>query len=140
MSSISERTRLSKAGMPLKEGETRLCGLNLGRMLGDKFLKEQDIRFSTEPYISQVVHITKGNTAFGLIASDGLWDVISTKQAVQLVIQTKERYEPRSGKNSAERIADYLLSEGRTLRTKDNTSVIFLDFDLMRINSCRLIQ
>ncbi|XP_028551509.1 protein phosphatase 2C 70 isoform X2 [Dendrobium catenatum] len=135
VTSISERTRLSKAGMPL-EGETRLCGLNLGRMLGDKFLKEQDRRFSAEPYVSQVVHITKGRTAFGLIASDGLWDVISTKQALQLVIQyiqTKERCEVPS-ENSAERIANYVLSEARTLRTKDNTSVIFLDFDLMRID------
>ncbi|KAL0919792.1 hypothetical protein M5K25_011910 [Dendrobium thyrsiflorum] len=137
VTSISERTRLSKAGKPLKEGETRLCGLNLSRMLGDKFLKEQDRRFSAEPYVSQVVHITKGGTAFGLIASDGLWDVISTKQALQLVIQYVQTKE-RSSENSAERIANYVLSEARTLRTKDNTSVIFLDFDLMRIDYRKL--
>ena len=33
-------------------------------------------------------------------------------------------------------IADFVLSEARALRTKDNTSVIFLDFDSIRINSC----
>ncbi|KAK8952293.1 Protein phosphatase 2C 70 [Platanthera zijinensis] len=136
VTSISERTRFNQAGKPLKDGEARLCGLNLGRMLGDKFLKEQDVRFSAEPYLSEIIHITMGSTAFGLIASDGLWDVISTKQAAQLVIQTRERYKALN-ENSAEKIANYVLSEARTLRTKDNTSVIFLDFDLMRTRSHR---
>jgi protein phosphatase len=43
-------------------------GLNLARMFGDKFLKEQDSRFSSEPYVSQAVHITKACTAFAVIA------------------------------------------------------------------------
>lgn len=30
---------------------------------------------------------------------------------------------------SAEKIANVLLNEAKTLRTKDNTSIIFLDFD-----------
>lgn len=33
---------------------------------------------------------------------------------------------------SADGAADHVLSEARNLRTKDNTSVIFLDFDAMR--------
>lgn len=44
------------------------AGLNIARMLGDKFLKEQDARFSPEPYVSQVVHIPKGRKAFALLA------------------------------------------------------------------------
>ncbi|XP_020600075.1 protein phosphatase 2C 70 [Phalaenopsis equestris] len=139
VTSISERTRLDKAGKPLKEGETRLCGLNLSRMLGDKFLKEQDVRFSAEPYVSQVVHLTKGSTAFGLIASDGLWDVISTKQAVHLIFQIKEKYGVQN-EDLAERIANSVLSEARSFRTKDNTSVIFLDFDLIRVDSHKFNQ
>jgi hypothetical protein len=43
-------------------------GLNLARMFGDKFLKEQDPRFSSEPYVSQAVRITKACTAFAVIA------------------------------------------------------------------------
>lgn len=43
-------------------------GLNLARMFGDKFLKEQDSRFSSEPYVSQAVRITKACTAFAVIA------------------------------------------------------------------------
>jgi len=43
-------------------------GLSLGRMLGDKFLKEQDSRFSSKPYISQVVHIGEASRAFAVMA------------------------------------------------------------------------
>ncbi|KAL4313385.1 hypothetical protein GQ457_01G032640 [Hibiscus cannabinus] len=128
ISSYSERQRMEGTGEPLKDGERRLCGLNLARMLGDKFVKQQDSRFSSEPYISQVVRINKASGAFALLASDGLWDVISFKKAIQLVVQTRERYSTDKG-NLAEKIADVLLNEARTLRTRDNTSLIFLDFD-----------
>lgn len=41
--------------------------------------------------------------------------------------------------NSTEKIANYLLSEARMQRTKDNTSIIFLDFDTSsRSISCKL--
>ncbi|PQQ21665.1 protein phosphatase 2C 70 isoform X2 [Prunus yedoensis var. nudiflora] len=135
ITSYGERLRIQETGQPLKEGETRLCGLNLARMLGDKFLKQQDSRFSSEPYISQVVQINQASKAFALMASDGLWDVISVKKAIQLVLQTRERYS-MDGENLAEKTANILLSEARTVRTKDNTSIIFLDFDTSRI-SCK---
>ncbi|KAK9139745.1 hypothetical protein Scep_009426 [Stephania cephalantha] len=128
VSSHMERLRLNELGEPLKDGETRLCGLNLARMLGDKFLKEQDARFSSEPFVSQVVRIDKESKAFALLASDGLWDVLSVKKAVQLILQTREKCVAEEG-NSAEKIANIILSEARTLRTKDNTSIIYLDFD-----------
>ncbi|XP_072968888.1 protein phosphatase 2C 70 [Typha angustifolia] len=135
VTSMIERTRMAETGRPLKEGATRLWGINISRMLGDKFLKEQDTRFSSEPYVSQVVHITKGCTAFALIASDGLWDVISIRNAVQLVLQNREKING-TDENSAERLANVVLNEARTLRTKDNTSVVFLDFDTLRTDSC----
>ncbi|KAJ8573727.1 hypothetical protein K7X08_010238 [Anisodus acutangulus] len=138
ITSHSERLRIQATGEPLKDGETRLCGLNLARMLGDKFLKQQDVRFSSEPYISQVVHIDQASKGFALLASDGFWDVINVKKAVQLVQQAKER-SSTDEEISAEKIANSLLSEARTLRTKDNTSIIFLDFDTTnRILSCKL--
>ncbi|KAE9606444.1 putative protein-serine/threonine phosphatase [Lupinus albus] len=133
----SERVRIEERGDPLKEGETRLYGINLGRMLGDKFLKQQDSRFSSEPYISQVLHIHQTNSAFAILASDGLWDVIGIKKAIQLVLQMRERY-CREREDSAEKIASFLLSEAKTLRTKDNTSVIFLDFDTLNRFSCKV--
>uniref|UniRef100_A0A2C9W8K8 protein-serine/threonine phosphatase n=1 Tax=Manihot esculenta TaxID=3983 RepID=A0A2C9W8K8_MANES len=128
VTSYSERLRISEIGEPLKDGDTRLCGLNLARMLGDKFLKQQDARFSSEPYISEAVHIHQASRTFALLASDGFWDVVSVKKAVQLVVQMKERDSTR-GENPAEMVANFLLSEARTLRTKDNTSIIFVDFN-----------
>ncbi|KAK7343571.1 hypothetical protein VNO77_12402 [Canavalia gladiata] len=128
LTSYSEKQRIAETGEPLKDGQTRLYGINLARMLGDKFLKQQDLRFSSEPFISQVVHIDQASRAFAILASDGLWDVISVRRANQLVLQMRERYSS-DRENSAENIANCLLNEAKTLRTKDNTSVIFLDFD-----------
>ncbi|XP_057805954.1 protein phosphatase 2C 70 isoform X1 [Salvia miltiorrhiza] len=127
ITSYSERQRIQAIGTPLRDGETRICGINLARMLGDKFLKEQDARFSAEPYISEVVYIDQSSEGFALLASDGFWDVINMKKAFQLVHQAMER-NAMEGEGSAEKIANFLLSEARTLRTKDNTSIIFLDF------------
>ncbi|XP_028773950.1 protein phosphatase 2C 70 isoform X2 [Neltuma alba] len=121
VTSCSERLRIEETGEPLRDGETRLYGINLARMLGDKFLKQQDSRFSSEPYISQVVHIDQASRAFAILASDGLWDVMSGKKAIQLVLQMRDKYSTDDD-NSAEKIANLLLSEARTLRTKDNTS------------------
>ncbi|XP_054786691.1 protein phosphatase 2C 70-like [Prosopis cineraria] len=131
----SERLRIEESGEPLKDGETRLYGINLARMLGDKFLKQKDSRFSSEPYVSQVVHIDQTSRAFAILASDGLWDVISMKKAIQLVLQVRDRYSTHAD-NSAERVANFLLGEARTQRTKDNTCVIFLDFDNLARSSC----
>lgn len=133
ISSYTERLRMQAAGEPLKEGETRLCGLNIARMLGDKFPKQQDARFSSEPYISQVVYMNSESRDFAIMASDGFWDVVNSKKAIQLVHQARERYVEE---DSAYKIAKALLGEARAQRTKDNTSIIFLDFDIKN-NSCK---
>ncbi|XP_034923510.1 protein phosphatase 2C 70 isoform X2 [Populus alba] len=137
VSSYSERLRLNENGVPLRDGETRLYGLNLARMLGDKFLKQQEPRFSSEPYISEAIHINQESGAFALLASDGFWDVISLKKAAQLVTQAKERYFEGGG-NISEKVANFLLSEAKTLRTKDNTSILFLEFDRKFRISCKV--
>ncbi|KAK9672019.1 hypothetical protein RND81_12G070500 [Saponaria officinalis] len=135
ITSFSERQRINEVGQPLKDGDTRLCGLNLGRMLGDKYLKEQDGRFSSKPYVSQVVRIAQASEAFALLASDGLWDVISVKKAIQLILQAREKYSTDT--ESSEKIADYLLNEARSLRTKDNTSIVYVDFDIAFRTLCK---
>ncbi|KAL8158175.1 protein phosphatase 2C 70-like [Apium graveolens] len=127
ITSISERQRIQATGEPLKDGETRLCGLNLARMLGDKFLKQQETRFSSEPYISQVVYIHQANSAFIVLASDGFWDVVNSRKAFQLVHETRDR-STKKGEKTEEKIANILLTEARTQRTKDNTSIIYLEF------------
>ncbi|CAL9230879.1 unnamed protein product [Arabidopsis halleri] len=126
--SLSERKRFQEAGVPLRDGETRIFGINLARMLGDKFPKQQDSRFSAEPYISEPLRINQSSKdVFAVLASDGLWDVVSPKKAVQLVLQMRDK--ERGTENSAEKIANGLLNEARAMRTKDNTSIVYLDFD-----------
>ncbi|KAL9389837.1 hypothetical protein Peur_018442 [Populus x canadensis] len=137
VSSYSERLRLNETGEPLRDGETRLYGLNLARMLGDKFLKQQEPRFSSEPYISETVHVKQASSAFALLASDGFWDVISLKKAAQLAMQAKQKYSA-DGENVAEKVASILLTEAKTLRTEDNTSIVFLDFDRKFRISCKV--
>ncbi|CAF1778342.1 unnamed protein product [Brassica napus] len=124
VTSLTERRRIQEAGLSLRDKETRIFGINLARMLGDKFPKQQDGRFSAEPYISEPLRIDQSSKdAFAVLASDGLWDVVSPKKAVQLVLQMREN------ESSAEKIANGLLNEARVMRTKDNTSIIYLDFD-----------
>ncbi|KAJ6898852.1 protein phosphatase 2C 70-like [Populus alba x Populus x berolinensis] len=137
VSSDSERLRLNETGEPLRDGEKRLYGLNLARMLGDKFMKQQEPRFSSEPYISETVHVKQASSAFALLASDGFWDVISLKKAVQLAMQAKQRYSA-DVENVAEKVASILLTEAKTLRTEDNTSIVFLDFDRKFRISCKV--
>lgn len=44
-------------------------GINLARMLGDKFPKQQDGRFSAEPYISEPLRIDQSSKdAFAVLA------------------------------------------------------------------------
>ncbi|CAH8365314.1 unnamed protein product [Eruca vesicaria subsp. sativa] len=128
VTSLTERRRIQEAGLSLRDKETRIFGINLARMLGDKFPKQQDARFSAEPYISEPLRIDQSSKdAFAVLASDGLWDVVTPKKAVQLVLQMREK--ERGTENSAEKIANGLLNEARVMRTKDNTSIIYLDFD-----------
>ncbi|XP_057849582.2 protein phosphatase 2C 70 isoform X2 [Cryptomeria japonica] len=139
--SLSEKTRMLEIGKQLRDGETRLWGMNIARVLGDKFFKEQDIRFSAEPYISEVLRITRESNALALMASDGLWDVLSTRSALQLALEVREEKFTSEGPNvsCAEGIANMIVKEAQRLRTKDNTSVIVLDFGT-RNKSCNVLD
>lgn len=132
LTSFSERSRMLEMGKQLPEGETRLCGMNIARVLGDKFLKEQDARFSSKPFVSEVIQITQDSRALAVIASDGLWDVLSQRRVFQLALEAREGQCQEEGTIlgplSAKAIAEMLIKKARTLRTKDNTTVLVLDF------------
>ncbi|BBN16827.1 protein MpPP2C_KAPP [Marchantia polymorpha subsp. ruderalis] len=133
LTSFSERCRLLEMGKQLREGETRLCGMNIARALGDKFLKEQDDSFSSQPYVSEVLKLEPESRALAVMASDGLWDVMSSRRALNFAVEARDgKCATAEGRKvppqSAEGIADMLVSKARALRTKDNTSVIVLDF------------
>ena len=62
----------------------RFWGLNIGRMLGDRFLKEQDVGFTAEPYVSEGLRLGPQDEALLVLATDGLWDVVSQERAAAL--------------------------------------------------------
>ncbi|KAJ7565195.1 hypothetical protein O6H91_02G052200 [Diphasiastrum complanatum] len=134
LTSTTERSRLLAMGKHLRDGENRLCGMNIVRALGDKFLKAQERCFSAEPYISRLLRITSESKALAVLASDGLWDVLSPKRAMSLALEARDGLEIREGRRpvplSAEEIAQLLLNNARLLRTKDNTTVVVLDLAL----------
>lgn len=71
-------------GIRMKTNHTRLYGLNLSRCLGDKFLKNEDLGLSAEPYVSPVLRFDLAQRGVALLASDGLWDVMEPSAAMQV--------------------------------------------------------
>ncbi len=60
-SSAKERERLAQLGH--RTVRTRLYGLNIARMLGDRFLKDEALGFTAEPHVSARVRATPGDAA-----------------------------------------------------------------------------
>lgn len=87
------------------------------RSMGDQLLKQY---VNAQPHVQQV-YAPKTNwneqsrSSFIIIACDGLWDVMSDRQAVELV----NKY---SG--DKEGVAQFLVDEGLKRGTTDNVTVI----------------
>lgn len=79
----SERERLISSGVELSENQTRVGGLAVSRALGDHFLKEENLGVIAEPHTSELLELTDEDSVL-LIASDGLWDVMTGERALQL--------------------------------------------------------
>ncbi|CAI6009772.1 unnamed protein product [Closterium sp. NIES-65] len=133
-----EKGRLASIGKPMRDGDTRLCGMNIARVFGDKFLKQQDVGLSSDPFIHAPLQLPvpeEGGTSkpvIGVIASDGLWDVMSVKRAIQVALEARKEQEEAGVEGSAaEAMASALVAKARTLRTHDNTTVVGIDFTAM---------
>jgi serine/threonine protein phosphatase PrpC len=53
-------------------------------MLGDRYLKEQDVGFTAEPYVSEGLRLGPQDEALLVLASDGLWDVVAHERVAAL--------------------------------------------------------
>ena len=92
--------------------------LALSRSIGDKYL---------EPYVScipEVKHffVTK-DSKYILMATDGLWDVLTNLQVTQIVNKVMKR--KKSEKLLGRDCINELLKECRRLGSTDNTSILF---------------
>ncbi len=53
----------------------------------DRFLKDEDLGFIAEPHVSPAEELPAAHTCFMIVASDGLWDIITEERAAGLVIK-----------------------------------------------------
>jgi len=121
---LIERTRIENAGGIVQWG--RVDGdLAVSRALGDFGYKDrpdlpQDAqKVSCYPDIK--IHERTNKDDVLLLACDGLWDVMSTSEAVTVV---RELYE--SGETSVERMAEELLDLSLLKGSKDNISALLV--------------
>jgi len=132
----SERKRILQAGGRIFLDDTgchRVMNLSLSRAIGDGFSKPI---VSPEPDIRRF-RVEEGGDEFILLASDGLWDVMSSQDAVNFVhARLNEARATCEGMNKKERVkrlakaresmADIIVQEAMRCGTADNTSVVMV--------------
>lgn len=84
----SEFARILESGVQLAPGQTRINGLAVTRALGDHFAKENGSGMIAEPHVSPVYKL-QPEDKYLLLASDGLWDSISGRQALDMITSEK---------------------------------------------------
>ncbi|KAL6768481.1 hypothetical protein ACKKBF_B39300 [Auxenochlorella protothecoides x Auxenochlorella symbiontica] len=119
LSNERERRRLADMGIQLSKNSRRLYGLNLSRGLGDKFLKDEDLGLSAEPYVGPVVTCSASEGGLLLIASDGLWDVADFATVARVLCQSLRA----SGGDLVDG-ARAVLAHALKHRTKDDVSIV----------------
>lgn len=116
-----ERERLEENGIPIGEDTRRLYGLNLARALGDRFLKDEDLGLSADPSVSPVYGISPEQGAIIIIASDGLWDVLSIEEAADIALTTDQH-----SHGGVIQVAAALAEESQDLGSRDDVTVLVI--------------
>jgi len=108
----SEKERITKVGgfVQMVGGVSRVNGvLAVSRAIGDNYLKPYVV---AEPFISET-HVTDEHL-FVILACDGVWDVLSDEQVVNLV----------SPIETPQRAAEVVCGTAFSMGSEDNISVI----------------
>jgi len=111
-----EKIRISAlTGETVNEGATRINGLAVTRAFGDHFMKETKTGLVSEPSVSPSYKLGP-NDSFLILASDGLWDVISADRVVKMIAPFK---------GQAQSIATFLVQTAvKSTKCTDNVTVI----------------
>eukprot|EP01117_Protostelium_nocturnum_P000197 TRINITY_DN1026_c0_g1_i1.p1 TRINITY_DN1026_c0_g1~~TRINITY_DN1026_c0_g1_i1.p1 ORF type:complete len:711 (-),score=212.53 TRINITY_DN1026_c0_g1_i1:69-2201(-) len=108
-----ERKRIVESGIEFAPHQTRVGGLAVSRALGDHFLKQEKLGVISIPYVSSAIQLEPTDTII-VLASDGLWDVMSGADAIQYCMNY----------NNAEDMASELIKKAFTnLKCTDNITV-----------------
>ena len=105
------------------DGVWRVNGLAVSRSIGDRKLKNMGQgQIIAVPEYAQI-HLNRDNH-FMIIASDGLWDVISNEEAVSMVQEALKK----TG-NNLKGVAQVLQNEAIKRKSGDNITVCVVQFD-----------
>jgi len=80
-----EQERMRAEGVAIHPGQSRLNGLAVSRALGDHFVKANVQGLIATPYVSDLICLNSTDTLL-IIASDGIWDVMSGQEAMDTVM------------------------------------------------------
>jgi len=83
-SSPAEHERVAAMGIDISPGATRINGVAVARAFGAHFIKSKNLGIISEPYVSPVYELGTDDK-FIIIASDGVWDIVSGQEACDLV-------------------------------------------------------
>jgi serine/threonine protein phosphatase PrpC len=125
-----ERIRIEKLGGKITKDpgdDARINGLAVSRAFGD---------LDVVPYVTHVTEIFNYtiniNSKFVILGCDGVWDVLSSQEAVDFVIYEMlsnntqhENYHTHTQKKIAKKLGEYALKKG----SGDNISIIILFFN-----------
>lgn len=126
-----EKERIQRAGGKIFfHGVWRVNGLAVSRSIGDASCKKQGIGqiIATPEYATQQL---KPDNHFLIMASDGLWDVMSNEDAVALVLYALE------SKMSLNNIAQMLQNAAIKDGSGDNITVCVVQFDWQEMSKPR---
>ena len=84
VTSAAERARIQAMGIEMTPGQTRINGVAVARALGTHFIKDERLGIVSTPSVSPAYRV-QPDDRFLVIASDGLWDVISGQAACEMV-------------------------------------------------------
>lgn len=119
LSNPRERERLQNLGIQVTKDTRRLYGLNLARGLGDKFLKDEDLGLSAEPFVSSVLRVLPQEGGMLLIASDGLWDFADTQAVTDIALEADREHD-----GNVLEVAGAVIGHAIKQRTRDDVTVL----------------
>ena len=110
----AEKDRMRAEGHTVKDGQNRVNGLSVSRALGDHFVKDSNLGIVNTPFVCHPVKLNSDDNIL-IVASDGLWDVVTGQEAIDLC-----RTE-RTARGMSSKLLKHALN---SLKCNDNVTVI----------------
>jgi len=116
VTSPEERKRIQAMGIEMTPGQTRVNGVAVARALGVHFIKDENLGIVSTPSVSTVYKL-QPDDHFLVIASDGLWDVISGQNACEMI---------RDLPNASAMASTLLKHAVKSTKCVDNVTVVVI--------------